>query len=63
MQASLTDLCAHKQIDLIAFLKELVECETPSGDVGAISRFAALLDAHISDIATLRTIDGHDGHG
>lgn len=47
-----------KQKELIAFVKELVECESPSDSPAAISRFADLLEARISDIAKVRRIRG-----
>lgn len=45
-----------KQEELIAFLRQMVEVETPSGDEAAIVRFADLLEAKTSDIAKMRRV-------
>ena len=45
-----------KQEDLIAFLRQMVEIETPSGDEEAIVRFADFLEAKTSDIAKMRRV-------
>lgn len=45
-----------KQEDLITFLREMVEIETPSRDEAAIARFADLLEARTADIAKLKRI-------
>jgi glutamate carboxypeptidase len=47
-----------KQKDLIAFIRELVECESPSDDPAAITRFADLFENRISDIARVRRVPG-----
>ena len=47
-----------KQKDLVAFLRELVECESPSDDPAAIGRFADLFEARVSDIARVRRVPG-----
>jgi glutamate carboxypeptidase len=39
-------------------IKELVECESPSGDAAALSRCMSLLASHSSGFAQARTIDG-----
>ncbi|WP_031497142.1 M20 family metallopeptidase [Bryobacter aggregatus] len=46
------------QPEWIAFLKAMVEVETPSGDEMAITRFADLLEKHVSDIATVKRVKG-----
>ena len=43
-----------KQRDLIVFLRELVECESPSDDPGAVARFMDLLASRVRDIAKVR---------
>jgi glutamate carboxypeptidase len=43
---------------MIAFLKDLVECESPSNDPKAILRFCELFSGRISDIADCRFIPG-----
>jgi len=48
----------RKQKEMIAFLKELVECESPSNDPKAIRRFYELFSGRISDIADCRFIPG-----
>lgn len=48
-----------KQEELIAFLRQMVEVETPSGDEAAIVRFADLLEAKTSDIAKMRRVKAH----
>jgi len=48
----------RKQKEMIAFLKELVECESPSNDPKAIRRFCELFSGRISDIADCRFIPG-----
>ena len=40
-----------KQNDIIALIRELVECETPSGDAAAVNRFADLFAERVRDIA------------
>jgi glutamate carboxypeptidase len=45
-----------KQEDLIAFLREMVEIETPSRDEAAITRFADFLVARVGDIAKVKRI-------
>lgn len=47
-----------KQTELIQLLKQMVECESPSGDAQAISRFADLLAASVDGIGSVRRIDG-----
>jgi len=51
------DLLAYakaKQGDLIAFLRELVECESPSDDAAAVAQFMELMAARISDIGRVK---------
>lgn len=47
-----------KQTELIQLLKQMVECESPSGDAQAISRFGDLLAGSVEGIGTVRRIDG-----
>src|SRR5260370_14156769 len=51
-------LARSKQKDLIAFLRELVECESPSDDPAAITRFVELFQARTADIARFQTVKG-----
>jgi glutamate carboxypeptidase len=46
----------RKQKETIAFLRDLVECESPSNDPAAIQRFCDLFSSRISDIADCRFI-------
>lgn len=48
-----------KQPELIAFLKELVECESPSDSVPAIRQFTDLFAARVADIATVKRVREH----
>lgn len=47
-----------KQNELIAFLRQLVECESPSEDAAAIDRFADLFADSVSGLARCRTVSG-----
>jgi glutamate carboxypeptidase len=49
-----------KQKDIIALIKEFVECESPSDDAPGIKRFIDLLSASVSDIAKVKKFEG--GH-
>lgn len=44
--------------ELTSFLRELVECESPSGDSGAVSRCADLFASRVADIASCETLPG-----
>src|SRR5215212_5710540 len=50
----------HHQNEMIALIRELVECESPSDSPEAIRRFTDLFSARVSDIAECKTIKG--GH-
>src|SRR3954454_11183711 len=43
-----------KQNDFVAFLRELVECESPSDDPRAVARCFELITDHVGDIAVVR---------
>ena len=47
-----------KQADIIAFIRELAECESPSDDPAAVNRFVDLLASRISGIGKVRTFPG-----
>jgi glutamate carboxypeptidase len=47
-----------KQKEIVAFLRELVECESPSDDPGAISRFTELFADRVSDLGKIRIHKG-----
>ena len=44
---------------IISFLRELVECESPSDDPAAIARFTSLFADRVGDIATCRMVGTH----
>ena len=44
---------------IIPFLRDLVECESPSDDPAAIARFASLFADRVGDIATCRMVGTH----
>ncbi len=48
----------QKQPELIAFLKTLVECESPSDDPAAVARFTDLFAASVADCATVKVFRG-----
>lgn len=47
-----------QQDTVLAFLRELVECESPSDDLAAVNRFVDLFAARIGDIAKVRKTKG-----
>jgi glutamate carboxypeptidase len=50
--------------ELIAFLRELVECESPSDDAAAVNRFQELLAARLAGFAKARVFSSaHGGTG
>ncbi len=46
------------QSEIIDFIRELVECESPSDDPAAVNRFVELFTAKVADIATVKTLPG-----
>ncbi len=48
----------RKQNETIAFLREMVGCESPSSDPAAIRRFCDLFSSRVSGIATCRLLPG-----
>ena len=53
MQRLLLDHAHAKQNELISFLRELVECESPSDDPQSVHRCFDLIAERVSDIATV----------
>ncbi len=49
-----------KQNEIIAFIRELVECESPSDNPAALNRFVDLFASRVADIAEVTTYPG--GH-
>jgi glutamate carboxypeptidase len=47
-----------KQSEIIALIRELVECESPSDNAGAVNRFVDLLASKLSGEARVRTFPG-----
>jgi glutamate carboxypeptidase len=51
---------AHsRQAETVAFLREMVECESPSDDPAALGRFAGLFAARVSPIAAVSHFGPH----
>ena len=53
---------SHAPMDtskIIPFLRDLVECESPSDDPAAIARFTSLFADRVGDIATCRMVGTH----
>jgi glutamate carboxypeptidase len=48
----------QKQKDMIALIREFVECESPSDHPPSVNRFVDLMAARVSDIARVRTYPG-----
>ena len=47
-----------KQNQIIACIRELVECESPTDDAAGIHRFGKLFDRMVSDIGRVRRYSG-----
>src|SRR5512140_1319661 len=47
-----------KQRDIVALIRELVECESPTDDPRAVDRFVDLVAAKVSGIAKVKTFPG-----
>ena len=47
-----------KQNEIIACVREFVECESPTGDIAAVNRFVDLIAAKAKDIGRVRTYAG-----
>jgi glutamate carboxypeptidase len=52
-----------KQNEITAFLREMVECESPSDDPAAIRRFIELFTDRVGDIAKFRVLNAGAGYG
>jgi glutamate carboxypeptidase len=48
----------QKQGEIVALIREFVECESPSDNPAGVNRFADLLAASVTDIARVRTYPG-----
>ncbi len=54
----LLDYARTHEREMVALIKALVECETPSGDAAAIARFADVFADAVGGLARVRKIDG-----
>lgn len=52
-----------KQKELIAFVRELVECESPSDDPAAIGRIVELLQGRLAPLGKAKVFPGKDARG
>jgi glutamate carboxypeptidase len=53
----------QKQGEMIALIREFVECESPSDHPASVNRFTALLAESVKDIARVRAYPGGGGYG
>src|SRR5688572_14108949 len=53
----------QKQGDVIALLRQMVECESPSDDPVAVSRFVDLMTSRLAGLGEARVTPGRVGHG
>ena len=47
---------SSKQQEIIGFLREMVECESPSDEPAAVAKFTDLFETRVADIAKIRRI-------
>jgi hypothetical protein len=47
-----------KQKEITAFLRELVECESPSDDAAAVNRMGELFAERVTGLAKVKRING-----
>ena len=55
---SFLSFAQSKQSDIIALIRELVECESPSDNADAVNRFVDLLTAKLAGMGKVRTFPG-----
>jgi glutamate carboxypeptidase len=53
----------QKQGDVIALLRQMVECESPSDDPAAVSRFVELVTSRLAGVGEASLTHGRDGYG
>jgi glutamate carboxypeptidase len=53
----------QKQKDVIALIREFVECESPSDHPPGVNRFVELMSERVKDIATVKTLPGGSRYG
>ena len=54
----LLSFAQSKQDEIVAFLREMVECESPSDNPAAVDRFMDLFASRVADIAKVKTFAG-----
>jgi glutamate carboxypeptidase len=60
---SLLRYAREKQKDIIALIRELVECESPSDHPASVNRFVELMASRVADIARVKTFPGGAAFG
>lgn len=55
---ALLQFAQSKQSDIIAFIREMVECESPSDIPAAVNRFVDLISSRLTGIAKVKTFSG-----
>jgi glutamate carboxypeptidase len=53
----------QKQGEIVALIREFVECESPSDNPASVNRFSDLLAERVKDMAHVRTYAGGNAHG
>jgi glutamate carboxypeptidase len=53
----------EKQKEIIALIREMVECESPSDDPASVNRFVELMAERVKDIAKVKTLSGGGKYG
>ena len=48
----------ERQAEIVSFIREMVECESPSNDAAAVNRFVDLVIERTRDVANATTVDG-----
>ncbi len=55
---ALFDFARRREAAIVSFIRELVECESPSDDPGAVGRLVDLIASRLEGLATVRTFRG-----
>src|ERR1035438_6097625 len=55
---ALLEWARSKQADIVLFLREMVECESPSDDPAAVNRFVDLVASRVSGVGKVKTFPG-----
>ena len=56
-------LMGFTEKEVIATIRQFVECESPSDDAASVNRFVDLLAETVKDIARVKTYSGGKAHG